>query len=529
MNPSFGFKPGMVIYQVYLRSFKDSNNDGVGDLAGLTQKLSYIQSLGVNAVWVCLFYPSPMVDFGYDVTDYKNVDPLFGSLADFDLLISEAHKLGLLVITDLVLNHTSDQHPWFIESQSSKTSPKRDWYVWHDGKSDSTSPNNWLSVFGGSAWEYEPQTGQYYLHSFAKQQPDLNWDNDDVREAMKDIMQFWLDRGVDGFRLDSVDWLAKDVSLRDDPNNPAFQPGLDIPYDALLHVYSKRQYRLFKHLQDLTTFLATTHPSKFMILEARPHDQPDIAWYQQYYEHLDSAVAAPLNLLLVQKPWEVTAFRDVINNFQSILRFGDVPIYVLGNHDCNRVATRYGVRATAAIATLQLTLPGISVIYYGEEIGMRNSFIEKQNIVDIQGKSDPSGHRSRDPARTPMQWSNEPNAGFSKAKPWLPVNDDYLKINVELEINDPSSLLSIYRWLIGLRHRSPALKQGIYTALDLHHPDLFGFMRSYEQERIAVVVNFSQKDSAPIDLKGQMLFSTHGSSAKAAEIQPFEARIIYLA
>ncbi|HZM64377.1 MAG TPA: alpha-amylase family glycosyl hydrolase, partial [Candidatus Saccharimonadales bacterium] len=306
------FLPNMVVYQIYPRSFKDTNGDGIGDLPGIIEKLDYVRMLGADAIWICPFYPSPMVDFGYDVTDYQNIDPLFGTLADFDRLIAEAHKRGIRVITDLVFNHTSDQHPWFKESQSNKINPKRDWYIWHDGKSDSTPPNNWLSVFGGSAWEYDSETGQYYLHSFSKQQPDLNWDNPEVRQTMQGIMKFWLDRGVDGFRMDAVDFFAKDKALRDDPNNPAFQSAVDLPYDSLLHVYSKRQYRLFKYLQELATALSQV-PGRFMLLEARPHAQPDIWWYQQYYEQVDARVAAPFNLQYVQKPWEVGAFKQSID------------------------------------------------------------------------------------------------------------------------------------------------------------------------------------------------------------------------
>lgn len=524
--PPSAFLPGMVVYQIYPRSFKDTNGDGVGDLQGIVQGLDYIRGLGVDAIWICPFYPSPMVDFGYDVKDYVNVDPMFGTLADFDQLVAEAHKRGIRVVVDLVPNHTSDQHPWFLEAKKDKANPKRNWYVWHDGKSDSTPPNNWLSVFGGSAWEYEPETGQYYLHSFAKQQPDLNWDNPEVRQAMQEVMRFWLSRGVDGFRMDAVDYLAKDKALRDDPNNPAFQPGVDMPYDSLLHVYSKRQYRLFKYLQELAAILLET-PGKFMFLEARPHAQPDIAWYQQYYEEVDPRVAAPFNLQAIHKVWQISDFRTSINDYQAILRPGDTPVYVLGNHDSSRVATRLGLRAALAAVVMQMTLPGVAVVYYGEELGMRDRFIDPKQTLDVQGKGSNVAF-NRDPARSPMQWSADLNAGFSTAAPWLPVNDDYQQVNVAAEQQDPTSFLAVYRWLVAFRHSSEAIKHGNYTSLELHSPQLLGFMRTAGNERLATVINFSAQDVAPLEVKGAIIFSTHGLQADPLQLQPLEARIIRL-
>lgn len=514
------------MYEIYPRSFKDTNGDGVGDLPGITQNLDYLLSLKVDAIWICPFYPSPQVDFGYDVSDYQAIDPQYGTMADFDQLVAEAHQRGIKVVIDLVFNHTSDKHPWFKESLSGKDNPKRNWYIWHDGKSDSTPPNNWLSVFGGSAWEYDPQSGQYYLHSFAKQQPDLNWDNPEVRQAMQEVMKFWLARGVDGFRMDAVDYLAKDKALRDDPNNPAFQPKVDLPYDSLLHVYSKRQYRLFKYLQEMAQILLQT-PGRFMLLEARPHAQPDIGWYQQYYEQVDPRVAAPFNLQYVHKSWEIGAFKESINEYQAILRPGDAPVYVLGNHDSSRVATRLGARAAPAAAVIQLTLPGLAVVYYGEEIGMRDRFIDPKDALDVQGKG-ANIRFNRDPARTPMQWSTEPNAGFTSGNPWLPLNDDYLQVNVAVEAQAPSSLLAVYRWLIDFRHTSAAIKQGDYVSLELHHPQLFGFVRSIGKERLATLVNFSPTDTAPLEVKDKVIFSTHGPQVDPHLMQPLEARIIQL-
>lgn len=526
-NSAGAFLPGMVVYQVYPRSFKDTNGDGVGDLAGIIQNLDYIHGLGVDAIWICPFFPSPMVDFGYDVYDYQAVDPQFGTLADFDRLVSETHARGIRIVLDLPFNHTSDQHPWFKESQSNKENPKRNWYTWNDGKSDSTPPNNWLSVFGGSAWEYDTQTGQYYLHSFAKQQPDLNWDNPEVRQAMQNVMKFWLARGVDGFRMDAVDFMAKDKALRDDPNNPAFQPNVDMPYDSLLHVYSKRQYRLFKYLQELADVLLQTPGNRFMLLEARPHAQPDIAWYEQYYDHVDPRVAAPFNLQYVHKSWAIADFKDSINEYQTILRPNDTAVYVLGNHDVSRIATRLGFRAIPAAAVLQLTLPGIAVIYYGEEIGMRDRFVHPKDALDVQGKGANIAF-NRDPARAPMQWTGDLNAGFSTGRPWIPANDDYRQVNVEAELKDPNSLLSVYRWLINFRHTSLPIRQGDYLPLELHHPQLFGFVRTYNNERLATVINFSPTETAPLEVKDKVIFSTHGLLVDPHLMQPLEARIIQL-
>lgn len=521
------FTPGMVVYQIYPRSFKDSSGDGVGDLPGITEKLDYLKHLGVDAVWICPFYPSPMVDFGYDIKDYVNVDPLFGTLDDFERLAREAHTRGIRVFIDLVLNHTSDKHPWFKESQTNRDNPKRNWYVWRDGKPNSTPPNNWLSAFGGSAWEYDPQSGQYYLHSFAKQQPDLNWDNPEVREALKQVIRFWLERGADGFRLDAVDFLAKDKALRDDPTNPAFQPNVDMPYDSLLHVYSKRQYRLFKYLQELADVLLE-YPGKGMLLEARPHALADIAWYQQYYEHVDPKVVAPFNLHYVQRGWNITDFKDSINDYQAMLRPGDTPVYVLGNHDSNRLASRLGQNAVLPAAVLHMTLPGVAVVYYGEEIGMRNTFVDPKNALDIMEKGMPGAGFNRDPARAPMQWTAEAYAGFSSAQPWLPVNNDYPQVNVTAQEQNPQSLLAVYRWLINFRHRSAALSHGTYMPLELHHPELFGFIRSAEKahERLATVINFSAKETVPIDVQGELIFSTYGRGMSPAVMQPFEARIV---
>jgi alpha-glucosidase len=265
------FSPGLVIYQIYPRSFMDSDGDGIGDLAGILAKLDYFAGLGVNALWLCPVYPSPQVDFGYDVANYTDVDPQYGTLADLDMLIDQAHKKGIKIIMDLVLNHTSDQHPWFQESRSSPDNPKRDWYIWKSPRAGNRPPNNWLSTFGGSAWELDAATGRYYLHSFFKQQPDLNWENPAVRAALKEVMRFWLDRGVDGFRQDAVYWYGKDQSFRDDPANPDFDAREESPYDELLHTHSKRQPSVFAHLNELARFLAT-YPDRFMITEAYPHE-----------------------------------------------------------------------------------------------------------------------------------------------------------------------------------------------------------------------------------------------------------------
>ncbi|MGH7141857.1 MAG: alpha-glucosidase [Candidatus Saccharimonadales bacterium] len=521
------FPPGLTVYQIYPRSFKDSNNDGIGDLLGIISKLDYIKDLGVDAIWLCPIFPSPMVDFGYDISEYQDVDPIFGNLSDLERLIEQAHKRGIRILLDLVANHTSDQHEWFRQSKSSRDNPKRSWYIWRDGQTGDQPPNNWLALFGGSAWEFDPLTRQYYMHSFAKQQPDLNWQNEEVRQAIKQVMNFWLKKGVDGFRMDAVNFYAKDPSFSDDPVNPAFNAHRDSPYDQLLHYKSMGQPKMFDYLRELTGVLES-YGDRFMILEASFSILFDVTSYINFYRNTDTRVASPFNFIDLYLPWDAINFQRFINDFQGRMLPSYTPVYMTGNHDRPRLATRIGADSIKAAAVLFLTLPGASVIYYGEEIGMENSDIAISHTQDVYEKNIPGLGLGRDPERTPMQWSNAPNAGFSGHEPWLPIGQNYLDCNVQAEIQVKNSVLNLYKVLVSLRSGSDAISKGTYQPLELTHPDLLGFIREYKRHKLAIVINFSKAHPAPCIVNGKLILSTYGESVAQNLLQPLEARILEL-
>ena len=494
-----------VIYEIYIRSFQDTSGNGVGDLEGIACRLAYLNdgtpdSLGVDAIWVTSFYPSPMVDFGYDISDYTNVDPLFGDLATFDRLIKQAHARNIRVIVDFVPNHTSDQHPWFIESRSSRHSPKRDWYIWADPKPDGSPPNNWLSAFGGSAWAWDEATKQYYLHSAFEQQPDLNWRNPQVREAMFDVMRFWLDRGVDGLRLDIVDCLVKDSQLRDNP--PAARPtGFFLgDYDRYQHIYDRNQpevHEIIRHFRRLSE----EYDDCIVIGEVCLFDLEE--WVKYYGEELDE-LHMPLNVRMFLTPWEAAAIRRSVDELEAALPRGAWPNYVLDNHDNPRLTTRLGAENARLAAMLLLTLRGTPILYYGDEIGMHDVSIPPDRMQDPAG---------RDPERTPMQWDASPYAGFSTVEPWLPVAEDYQTVNVAVQRDDPTSLLTLYRRLIWTRKESPALHSGSYQPLDGMPESCFAYMREAAGQRLLMVLNFSDEEQsiplAEVCKPGQVVLSTY--------------------
>ncbi len=503
-----------VIYQIYPRSFKDSNGDGIGDLGGVLEKLDYLSdTLGVDAIWLSPFYPSPMADFGYDVADYTDVDPIFGDLATFDALVAEAHRRGLRVIIDIVPNHTSDRHPWFIASRSSRDNPKRDWYVWRDPAPDGGPPNNWLSVFGGPAWEYDEATGQYYLHSFLKEQPDLNWRNPEVRRAMFDVFRFWLDRGVDGFRIDVAHYIMKDPLFRDNPPNPHrgdYHKDMG-EYDTQLHLYDKGHedvHEVFRELRRLLDDYSRDRP-RFAVGEIHIFDWN--AWVRYYGDNLDE-LHMPFNFALLKAGWDARAIREVVDGLEAALPEGAWPNYVLGNHDEQRIATRYGRAQSRVAAMLLLTLRGTPTLYYGDEIGMR------EGVIPPEQQQDPWGLRvpglGRDGCRTPMQWDASHAAGFTTApEPWLPVNDDYPTVNVAAELEDPRSMLTLYRRLLALRRQWPALHRGTYAPVDGTPDDTFVYQRRDGDQTVLVALNFGGK---PVEIAlprafhgGRVLLSTH--------------------
>ncbi len=477
-----------IIYQIYPRSFKDGNGDGIGDLPGIIEKLDYLEGLGIAAIWLSPIFPSPMKDFGYDVSDYTGIHPMFGTMADFDRLLAEAHQRGLKVLLDLVPNHTSDEHPWFLESRSSRDNPKRDWYVWRDPAADGGPPNNWLSVFGGSAWEYDAQTGQYYLHSFVKEQPDLNYRNPEVLQAILDVMQFWLKKGVDGFRVDVITRLAKDREFRDEPLDPNWDQ-VD-PYNSLIHIYTKNMLETHPIIIEMRKVI-DQYPDHMMVGETYMPNQELVAYYGQ---NLDEC-HLPFNFQLITTPWNAEDVRRAVDAYEAALPEGAWPNWVLGNHDRPRVASRVGAAQARVANMLLLTLRGTPTSYYGEEIGMHNVQIPPEFIQDPPAINQPeiADIVGRDPERTPMQWDGSANAGFTHpgVAPWLPLAEDYPQRNVALEAQDPRSMLNLYRRLATLHQAEPALHRGGYRSIEVGEPDLYVYER-FEKgaHRYLVVLNF---------------------------------------
>ncbi|HET7478582.1 MAG TPA: alpha-amylase family glycosyl hydrolase [Rubrobacteraceae bacterium] len=478
-----------VIYQVYPRSFQDYDGDGVGDLPGITQRLEYLQWLGVDAVWISPFYPSPMADFGYDISDYTGVHPMFGTLEDFDALVAEAHRLGLKVILDYVPNHTSSEHPWFVESRSSRENPKRDWYIWRDPAPDGGPPNNWVASFGGGAWERDEPSGQYYYHAYLKEQPDLNWRNPEVREAMMDVLRFWLDRGVDGFRVDALRQLVKDEKLRDNPPNPDHRPGQS-PYDALLPLYSTDRPEAHGAIRGMRETLAGYGEDRLLIGEL----YLPIERLVTYYGEDNTGVHLPFNFHLISTPWNARAIAGLIDTYEAALPPGGWPTWVLGNHDRSRIASRVGAAQARVAAMLLLTLRGTPTIYYGDELGMRDAPIPPELVQDPWEKNVPGIGLGRDPERTPMQWDGSANAGFcpEDVTPWLPVAEDYEQANVATEREDPVSMLSLHRRLLALRRAEPALSAGSYEPVEADG-DLLAYVREREGRRFLVALNLGHE------------------------------------
>jgi alpha-glucosidase len=476
-----------VIYQIYPRSFQDSNGDGIGDLPGILSRLDYLDALGIKSIWISPIYPSPMADFGYDISDYVNVHPMFGTLADFDALVAEVHKRNMKLILDLVPNHTSDQHPWFIESRSSRDNPKRDWYLWRDPRPDGELPNNWRASFGGPGWELDRQTNQYYFHAFAKEQPDLNWRNPQVQEAMLDVMRFWLLRGVDGFRIDVLWHLIKDAQLRDNPVNPDYRPHMST-YDELLPLFSTDQFEVHDIVKKMRKLL-DEFGDKIMIGEI----YLPISKLVTYYGADNAGVHLPFNFQLLMLPWSSQKISNTIQEYEAALPRDGWPNWVLGNHDQPRIASRIGPDQARVAAILLFTLRGTPTIYYGEEIGMRDVPIPANEIVDPQGLNMPDKDLSRDPARTPMQWNASPNAGFSAAKPWLRLSRGYQNMNVEAQAKDPGSMLMLYRKLIHLRNRELSLIDGNYVPVYADHQVLSYIRKREGSDAFLTVLNLTHR------------------------------------
>ena len=516
-----------VVYQVYPRSFADSEGDGVGDLAGIIGHLDHLEWLGVDAIWLSPFYPSPMADFGYDVADYTGVDPVFGTLDDFDRLVAGAHARGIRVVIDLVPNHTSDRHPWFLESRSSRDNPRRDWYVWADPRPDGGPPNNWLSSFprAGKAWTFDEPTGQWYLHSFMPEQPDLNWWNPEVREAMDDVMRFWLDRGVDGFRVDVAHKMAHDPELRDNPLIELDEEDLGESQEARDSRFAKlkavpRRDEDWPEVHEILRRFRRTldaYDDRMAVGEVYLLDLERLA---RYYGSGQDEFHLAHNFVFQSQPWKAEAFRAVVDEFSGLLPADAWPAWMLSNHDVSRIASRYdeggnGQARARVAAMLLLTLRGTPFVYMGDEIGQADGEIPAGRVVDVDG---------RDPERTPVQWDGSPGAGFSPgaaAEPWLPVGPEAARVNVAAERDDPASMLTLYRRLIWSRKGSPALHGGGYRSLPDAPGGCYAYLRTAGDERLLVALNFTGEElEYPVGghQRGRLELSTDPSRPTGQEL-----------
>ncbi|MGA7294136.1 MAG: alpha-glucosidase [Terriglobales bacterium] len=511
-----------VFYEIYPRSFADSNNDGIGDLDGITSKMNYLRQLGVDAMWITPCYPSPQVDFGYDISDYRNIDPMYGNLKDFDHMVADGKKHDVRIIMDFVPNHTSDQHPWFLDSKSSRNSPHRDWYIWRDGKGPGQPPNNWISIFGGSAWTFDPTTNQYYYHYFYPQQPDLNWRDPAVEKVMLDTTAWWYKRGVAGFRLDAVDTLFEDPVLHDNPvlpgTNALGDPNMKNEYNTNLPEVHVVLQKLRKVADEYgAVLIGETWTS-------------NVAQLDEYYGHDGNELQMPMDFMftMVDK-LSPPEFRKQIAAVNSAHGW---PVFVISNHDIVRSYNRYGDgRHNDEIAKLMgafyLTLRGTPIMYYGEEIGMANNDPKRrEDVKDPMGRIGWPKDKGRDGERTPMQWNTSENAGFSKATPWLPVPPSYKTHNVATESKDPNSILNLYKKVLALRHTNEALLDGSYTALNQDDPNVMSYLRSYKGKAVLVALNMSDAprkatfDLAPEGFSGAALKTVIASegSAKGNEV-----------
>lgn len=519
------------IYQIYPRSFYDTSGNGIGDLRGIIDKLAYLKggddSLGIDAMWLSPIFPSPQKDCGYDVSDYQSIDPLFGDMPTFQELLTKSHERGIKVMLDFVPNHTSDQHSWFQEAASSRHNPKRDYYVWRDAKSDGSAPNNWLSMAGGSAWRWHEPTGQYYLHSFLPSQPDLNWDNPRVREEMLNVLRFWFDRGVDGFRVDAIWPLSKNLAAGDNPLNPDYYGG-DDDYGSYIHRHSKGGPRLREYLH-LMSETAAEYDDRFLLYEFYPDDR----FGSRFSQYLDiqsiyPGVSSAFFFEGFQTEWWARKFQEKFDFYSQ--RYDQLPVMTLGNHDQTRIASKYGMAQAKALAVMELTLPGIPAIYYGEELGMVDVDIKSDDTHDQF--SGGAGLDARDRYRTPMRWDTTIYAGFSGQRPWLPIGEHVEWMNVASQRTTNHSFWRLYQKLLYLRAEYPALRHGRYTTWREANDETMAFCREQEGDEFYTVLNFTDRETEVIlPRSGRVLASTNSvdpyelSDAKI-NLRPFEAAVI---
>ena len=520
-----------VFYEIYPRSFADSNNDGVGDLKGIAAKLDYLKDLGVDAIWISPCFPSPQVDFGYDVSDYENIDPMYGTLEDFDNLAREAKKRGIHIILDFVVNHTSDQHKWFLDSKSSRTSEHRDWYIWRDGKGPGQPPNNWTSTFGGSAWKFDPATNQYYYHFFYPEQPDLNWRNPAVEKAMFDVTRWWYKRGVSGFRLDAVDTMFEDPNLKD---NPILKPGKNAFGDPILaNVNNTKLPEVHAALRGLRK--VADEYDAVLIGETWT---ADIAELNLYYGQGNNELQMPMDFLFTTvNKLSPAEFRKQIGAVNAASGW---PTFVISNHDIIRSYDRYGDvehndQIAKLMAGLYLTLRGTPIMYYGEEIGMKTTPpTRKEDVKDPIGRSGWPKEKGRDGERTPMQWDDSENAGFSKAKPWLPVPATAKTHNVAAETKDPDSILTFYKNVLKLRRANKCLRDGSYVPLNQNDQNVLSYLRVYQDQAVLVALNMSgttQKVNFQISKNGftsAKALVTSGKSSSKGDVVTLDAYGVFI-
>jgi alpha-glucosidase len=524
-SPSAWWKRA-ILYQVYPRSFQDSNDDGIGDLAGILAHLPYLAELGVDALWLSPIFPSPMADFGYDISDYTAIDPVFGTLADLDALVACAHASGLKLLLDLVPNHTSDQHPWFVESRASRASAKRDWYIWRDPAPGGGPPSNWLSEFGGSAWEWDAASGQYYYHAFLAQQPDLNWRNREVRAAIYEVMRFWLRRGIDGFRIDVIWHLIKDDQFRDNPLNPAWAPGQP-PTHRFVPLYTTDRPEVQDVIAEMRR-VVDGFAGRVLIGEIYlPMER-----LVRYYGRDHPGLHLPFNFALLSAPWNAREIARIIDAYEAALPPGGWPNWVLGNHDRARIASRVGRAQARVAAMLLLTLRGTPTCYYGDEIAMYDVAIPTDRVRDPLEKNMPGLGLGRDGCRTPMQWDAGAFAGFSRVEPWLPLAADFRAENVDNERKDPESTFNLYRALIRLRRRTAALVEGTYRPVHATGQILL-YWREGARDRLLVALNFGDEPvRAELDgLRGRIALSTHCDRAdepvdRVVDLRPNEGVVV---
>jgi len=512
-----------VIYEIYPRSFQDSDGDGVGDINGITSRLDYLKDLGVDAIWITPMYPSPQVDFGYDVANYESIDPQFGTLADFDRLVAEAKKRSIRIIMDYVPNHTSDQHPWFMESRSSRSNPKRDWYTWRDGREPGKPPNNWQSWFGHSAWKFDAKTGQWYYHHFYVQQPDLNWRNPKVRKAMYDVLRFWLDRGASGFRMDAVSRLFEDPNLHDDP----ILPGKNAFGDPnIRHKYTENLPEVHEVLREIRALVDSYPGDPVLISEA---DEPSIQELVKMYGANRDEVQLPMDFQIADvNKLSAPAFRLLLDEVGFNPLQGQ-PYFFFSNHDQARTWDRYGDgihndQIAKLMGTLLLTTRATPQLYYGEELGMRTTVpTRKEDVKDPVGRTGWPKDRGRDGERTPMQWDNSANAGFSTAgKTWLPVPPSAAQYNVQSEERNPDSILNFFKNVISLRRKLPALREGDYVAVNRDDQNVLAYLREGTNgtDSVLVALNMSpQARTVDFKLKG---FGIQASSARVLVAAPMQ-------